>query len=225
MSAKGHAREPAPETRGRTIRWARWYDRFSWLISFGQASAIHRETVALAGVAPGESVLDVGCGTGTLAIMAKAKAGAGGEVHGVDAAPEMIEVAREKAAKRRVDVQFRVGLIEELPFPDDEFDIVLSTFMLHHLPDDLKRQGFAEIHRVLKPGGRFLAVDLGEHHHSLLGHVLSLLFRHEANTSSGEEMRAMLEEAEFAEVEPVSTRFRQHLVVRAKADKAGEGRA
>jgi len=93
------AKADAPTTAGRVIHWARFYDLFGKLISFGRDKAIRQQLVALAAPASAESVLDVGCGTGTLAIALKAKAAAG-EVHGIDASPEMIEVANEKAAKR-----------------------------------------------------------------------------------------------------------------------------
>jgi demethylmenaquinone methyltransferase/2-methoxy-6-polyprenyl-1,4-benzoquinol methylase/phosphoethanolamine N-methyltransferase len=81
-------------------------------------------------------------------------------VFGTDASPKMIEVARRKAAKAGVDVTFQVDLIENITFPDNHIDVVLSSFMMHHLPDDLKRAGLAEIYRVLKPGGRILIVDM-----------------------------------------------------------------
>src|SRR3989304_9411851 len=149
----------APQTAGKIIRWARWYDLATWLMSFGRAPAPRRRTGEMAAVREGESGLDVGCGTGTLTLAAKRRAG-GGEVRGIDASVEMIEVARQKAAKQRADVDFQVALIEQLPFPDATFDVVLSSLMLHHLPDDLKRQGVKEIRRVLKPGGRHFAVDL-----------------------------------------------------------------
>ena len=180
------ARAEAPKTAGRVIHWARFYDLFGKLISFGRDDAIRKKLVALAAPAPSESVLDVGCGTGTLAIALKAKSGEG-EVYGIDASPEMIEVAREKAAKAGSAVDFQVALIEEIPFPAASFDLVTSSLMLHHLPDELKRRGFAEIRRVVKPGGRFLAMDFAAHSHSFLGHMLSV-FGH----SRGESMVAKL---------------------------------
>ncbi len=212
--------EAAPETRGRTIRyWARFYDAFSWLVSLGRAPAIRRMTLELAQVAPGDKVVDVGCGTGSLVIDAKGKVGPDGEVHGIDAAPEMIEVARRKAGRKGVDVGFHVGLIEDIPFPDGQFDLAVNTFVLHHLPHDLKRKGFAEIRRVLKPGGRFLAADLAARSDSLMGHLMSALIGHHMIHSDVSELTAMMQEAGFTEVEEVKTKHKQLLFVRGKAQK------
>jgi ubiquinone/menaquinone biosynthesis C-methylase UbiE len=94
----------------------------------------YRDPRDLAGLKSGDSVLDVGCGTGALAMAAKQRVGASGKVHGIDASPEMIARARKKANKRGSDVGFRTAVVEELPFPDETFDAVLSTLMLHHLP-------------------------------------------------------------------------------------------
>ena len=105
-------------------------------------------------------MLDVGCGTGDLTMVAKALAGPTGEVVGTDASPQMIDRAQRKAAQSGVDVTFQIDLIENMTFPDNQFDVVLSSLTMHHLPDDLKREGLAEIYRVLKPGGRILIVDI-----------------------------------------------------------------
>src|SRR3990172_439399 len=149
----------APKTAGRVLHGhARWYDLFGRVISFGRDKAIREQLIELAAPAPGEKVLDVGCGTGTLAIAIKPQVGAG-EVHGIDASPEMIQVAKEKSAKDGSDIHFRVALIEAIPFSEASFDLVTSTLMLHHLPDDLKAKGFLEIRRVLKPGAGFSDVE------------------------------------------------------------------
>src|SRR6266511_2124108 len=103
-------------------------------MSFGRDQLIQ-----LAAPAPGENVIDVGCGTGTLAIAITPKV-TPGEVHGIDASPEMIEVARKKSARAGPDVDFQVALIEAIPFPDQSFDLVTSSLMLHHLPDDLRSE-------------------------------------------------------------------------------------
>src|SRR5215213_7264681 len=177
-----HKTADAPQTAGHVLHGARWYDLFGSVISFGRDKAIREKLIELAAPAPGEKVLDVGCGTGTLAIAIKPQVGAG-EVHGIDASPEMIQVAKEKAAKAGSDIDFQVALIEAIPFPDASFDLVTSSLMLHHLPDDLKRTGLDEIRRVLKPGGRFMAIDFAAHSHSPLCHLLSI-FGH----SRGESM-------------------------------------
>ena len=71
----------------------------------------------------------------------------------------MIEYAQKKAKQAGADVVFDIGLVEKLSFPDETFDVVISRLVIHHLPDDLKRKAFAEIFRVLKPGGHFLVAD------------------------------------------------------------------
>jgi demethylmenaquinone methyltransferase/2-methoxy-6-polyprenyl-1,4-benzoquinol methylase/phosphoethanolamine N-methyltransferase len=90
----------------------------------------------LAGLKAGESVLDVGCGTGTLAIAAKHRVGSSGRVYGIDASPEMIARARKKAA---AEITFEKALVENLPFQDTNFDVVLCTTVLDHLPDKDER--------------------------------------------------------------------------------------
>jgi demethylmenaquinone methyltransferase/2-methoxy-6-polyprenyl-1,4-benzoquinol methylase/phosphoethanolamine N-methyltransferase len=150
----------APHTRGSVIHWARAYDLLTRIVGNGPQSAARRHTIERAALQPGEKVLDVGCGPGVLSLLAAERVGASGEVHGIDPSPGMIDLAQRKAARAGIRASFRTGVIEALPYEDGTFDAVLSSLMLHHLPDDVKRQGFTEIVRVLKPGGRLLAIDL-----------------------------------------------------------------
>src|SRR5713226_6567855 len=161
-------REPgeasAPGTRGLVLNWWGWtYDlmaRFGLrFILGGSEQALRQTTADLAQLQPGETVLDVGCGTGTLALVAKERIGAAGSVSGIDPSAQLLTRARRKAARRGLEINFQLGVIEQLPFPDQSFDAVLSTLMMHHLPIPLKRQGLAEIARVLKPGGRLVIAD------------------------------------------------------------------
>jgi len=150
-----------PSTTGRIIHGAFRYDLLLWLVSLGREQRFRERVLDLARLKPGESVLDVGCGTGTLAIAAKRRVGLSGRVHGIDASPEMIARARKKAKKGGVEVAFENAIVEQLPFADGTFDTVLSTVMLHHLGRKARQQCACEMRRVLKPGGRALAVDFG----------------------------------------------------------------
>jgi ubiquinone/menaquinone biosynthesis C-methylase UbiE len=138
----------------------------------GRERAFRERLLTLAGVETGESVLDIGCGTGTLAIAAAGHVGPHGAVSAIDASPEMIARARRKAAKAGVPVVFEVAPAERLPFSDGQFDLVLSTLMMHHLPRSTRQQCAREVRRVLKPGGRILVVDFGQPQarHGLLAH-------------------------------------------------------
>ncbi len=97
---------PAPETKGRVMHSeARYHDLLAWLLTFGRERAFRERLVELARLRPGETVLDVGCGTGTLAIAAKRRVGTAGTVYGIDPSPEMVDRATRKAAKAGVEVE------------------------------------------------------------------------------------------------------------------------
>ncbi len=155
------------ETAGKVLNWGWRYDLMGWvfdLLTGGKLSERRRTTVARARLRPGEAVLDVGCGTGTLALALREQVGPAGRVVGIDAGVQQIARARSQARKRGIDVDFRVAAIERLPFEDGSFDAVLSTIMLHHLPDDLKKRGLAEVARVLRAGGRVAIADFKSGH-------------------------------------------------------------
>lgn len=142
------------------IKMPAWrYDLRAWFLYYGKERAARQMIVDVVHLQPGEAVLDVGCGTGTLALLAKKRIGKTGSVCGVDPSASLLAGARRKAARARLPIDLQIGGIEQLPFPDQSFDVVLSTFMLHHIPHDLKRQGLTEIMRVLRPEGRLLVVD------------------------------------------------------------------
>jgi ubiquinone/menaquinone biosynthesis C-methylase UbiE len=122
--------------------------------------AIKHRVLARAAIASGEDVLDVGCGTGTLALGA-ARAAPNVRVTGLDADASILARAEKKAAAAGLDIGFDQGRSTALPYPDASFDLVLSTLFFHHLPDDAKRQSAAELVRVLRPGGRLVVGDLG----------------------------------------------------------------
>lgn len=172
MSTAEHL-SSAPVTTGRVVHWAARYDVMAWLFMLGRERAFREKLIGLARLQSGDVVLDVGCGTGTLAIAAKRHVGPSGRVHGIDASPEMVDRAKRKAGKAGADVAFDTGVVEALPYPDAQFDVVMSTLMLHHLPRKARQDCAHEIRRVLKPDGRVLAVDFGptpRGKKSLIGH-------------------------------------------------------
>jgi ubiquinone/menaquinone biosynthesis C-methylase UbiE len=110
----------------------------------------------LAGLVPGTAVVDVGCGTGTLAIMLAA---GGAAVIGVDGDPEVLALAHAKPGAEAV--QWRKGLATALPLPGASADRVVMSLLLHHLDPAGKRTALAEAVRVLRPGGRLHVADWG----------------------------------------------------------------
>lgn len=147
---------------GAVLHAPRAYDLMVGLLVMGGERRFREKLLSLASLRRGESVLDVGCGTGSLAILAKEQVGPGSAVRAIDASAEMIARARVKARRAGVEVDFRQAPAQALPFPDAQFDVALSTLMLHHLPRSARAQLASEVRRVLRPGGRFLVVDFSK---------------------------------------------------------------
>jgi ubiquinone/menaquinone biosynthesis C-methylase UbiE len=192
--------EPAVVTAGHTINWARYYDLLVSMLTLGRSGSMRERTVELAEITAGEDVLDVGCGTGDLTMVAGKRSGAAGRVHGIDAAPEMIAVARRKAARLGLKIDYSVAAAEDLPFADSSFDVVLSSLVMHHLPDDLKRTALAEIRRVLRPGGRLLVIDL-KRSSGRSNHLSPVLLLHRHMSHGVQDLPQVLEDAGFTSVE------------------------
>jgi ubiquinone/menaquinone biosynthesis C-methylase UbiE len=156
-----------PVTKGlRVDGRVRLVDMLENSLSFGRRRDILLATLDAARLAPGNTLVDVGCGTGELTLMAAALVvGRGGlpagEAIGIDATPGMIEIARLRAREAGSAARFELALAETLPLPDHSVGIVTSTFFFHHLPSEVKRQALREMWRVLKPGGKLIITDYG----------------------------------------------------------------
>ncbi len=139
-----------------------FYDPLVKLLGADKARAV---LIQQAAIQPNHRVLDVGCGTGTLATRLK-RSYPVVEVTGLDPDPLALNRARQKASKNRASIQFDQGYADELPYPDSSYDRVFSSFMFHHLPPEARPKALREIRRVLKPGGSLHLVDFSHHPHS-----------------------------------------------------------
>ncbi len=201
------------------IRKAALYDACSWLLALGRPRRIRGRMLAPARLQPGETVLDVGCGTGTLTLLAKEQVG-NALVAGIDASQPMIMRARRKAQRAGLEVQFDLASADALPFPDGFFDVVVCTATLHHLPRWMRVAALNEMRRVLKPGGRVLLVDfVFGGRHSLAGLL------HHNHGLKPDELRNLVANAGLTLVEqkPLGIRDMQYVI--AVADQQNANRS
>lgn len=185
------------QTKGRVLHNPTFYDLTVWLFMGGKEGVLREKVADLANLRDGETVLDIGCGTGSQAIAAKRRVGSTGSVIGLDASDEMLAKARTKARKKGVEIAFTQGVAERLPFADMHFDVVLSTVMLHHLPRKTRKECLAEVRRVLKPDGRVLVVDFEGTADQSKG-IAASLSRHKHGSVASDQLANDLEESGLA---------------------------
>jgi ubiquinone/menaquinone biosynthesis C-methylase UbiE len=183
------------------------YDSYMSKITLGRERILREMTVNLAQVKPGDCVLEVGSGTGTLTLAVKRQAGPSGKVFGIDVIPGMIDLSRRKAAQGNADVTFQSGSINDIPFPANQFDVVMCSFMIFHMSDMVRRKGIAEIYRVLRPQGCLLVLDLGLPTHPIPRAIAQALFggmlQHDLR-----ELLPLMETAGFSDLVMGQARFR-----------------
>lgn len=141
---------------GTTLDRFRLNELVSQIAFGGRRGRVYRRIVSLAGVRPGDTVLDVGCSGGYLARKLADAAGPAGRVTGVDPSQAAITYARRRAAGA---MTFTVGVAQDLPLPDASFDAVTCTLAMHHVPARQRAAAFREMYRVTKSGGRLLVAD------------------------------------------------------------------
>lgn len=158
----------APEQRRRKVQQmfdasAGHYDWIIKVMSFGSGDWYRRQALVRAGIGPGTQLLDVGCGTGSVALLAQQLVGDQGEVIGLDPSPGMLGTARENGVQHAV-----LGMGEALPMPDQRFDRLTMGYALRHVAD--LKSTFEEYLRVLKPGGSVLLLEITRPKPGLLYH-------------------------------------------------------
>jgi len=144
-------------------------------------------------------VLDVGCGTGYFARLLARVVGPDGLVVGIDPSPKMIAYAARKAG-RASNCQFRVGTAESLDLPAEHFDVVVSSLVMHHLPDDLRVPALREMWRVLRPGGTLLVAEAQMPRHGFGWRLLARLHSFDRMARMVPHLEPLAEQADFAEI-------------------------
>lgn len=183
------------------------YDKYMNRATFGREDILRNTTIDLAKVKAGDSVLEIGCATGSLSMAAARKAGSSGKVCAIDLIPGMIEAAKEKSKRAGLDIDFQTGSIEKIPYAERMFDRVLCSFMIFHMSVGVRNKGFEEIFRVLKPGGTLLILDIaiprGAFARAILKFLLGFMLKHDL-----EELNPKLESAGFSEIRIARAPFR-----------------
>jgi SAM-dependent methyltransferase len=160
MTPEGDAMSQPPEHDREGLAWQRGiWDRYPEIYRQEvdrRFAPVVEQVITRAALQPGQHVLDLGTGTGSVALQAASLVGPGGEVLGVDISPEMLAVAHQRAtAGGLTNVRFREGRSEAIPAEDGRFDVALASLSLMYAID--RAAAAREIARVLRPGGRFVA--------------------------------------------------------------------
>ena len=171
------------------------YDPFTRLIGIESA---HRKLADQAALESAERVLEIGCGTGNLALLVK-RVRPQLEVVGLDPDAKALARAGRKAQRARLTLKLDRGFADELPYADGSFDRVLSSLMFHHLEGDLRGASLRQALRVLRPGGSLHLMDFGGDSHHL--HGLARLARRSRTLKDNwnDRIPTLMREAGFAD--------------------------
>lgn len=136
-----------------------WLTRlYDPLMKMMKIETLKKRLIMEADLLPNQRILDLASGTGTFALMLK-EIQPRAAIIGLDADPQVLEIAQQKATNKRIDITFQQGLSSDLPFEDDQLDKVFSSLFFHHLTLDMKQKTLEEALRVLTPGGDIYILD------------------------------------------------------------------
>ncbi len=175
------------------------YDLF---MRWGMREAfVKRRLIEQAQIRTGMNLLDLGCGTGTMTVLIK-QMYTDDTITGLDVDPDVVEIANLKATRAGVTISLGLGMAEHLPYSDQSFDRVMSSFMFHHLNTVQKDNCLREVWRVLKDSGELHLLDFGRPR-SLYARVISLVMRRLEETEDNIHglLTGMMKDAGFAYVE------------------------
>ena len=178
------------------------------LVSLLGGDRARRDLIDQANIGAGQRILDMGCGTGTLAVLLKQQSA--DMVVGLDPDPKALRRVKNKATRAGVSLQIDQGFADELPYEKGSFDRVFSSFMFHHLEEQDREKTLMEVSRVLKPGGSFHLLDFagGDHgpheSHGLHSHLGRLFHSsHRLKDNSDARILELIRRAGFKNAEKV----------------------
>jgi ubiquinone/menaquinone biosynthesis C-methylase UbiE len=177
----------------------RFYDTFAEVFFLGRRRATFEAFISASGLQPGQRVLDVGCGTGYFVRLLAEAVGPGGTVVGIDPDPTMVAYASGKA-RHLPNSKFQIDRAESLHFPDEHFDLVVSSLVMHHVPPDLHARVLREMSRVLRPGGTLFIADAQTPSHGLGWRLLLLITGHNRMVRQVPDLERLAAQAEFSEI-------------------------
>jgi len=177
-----------------------FYDIYCSLGNLGKN--FKRKVVALAKIKDGECVVDLGCGTGVLLSQISIKY-PDTKLIGIDPDELVLSIARRRLEKMGAQVEFLQDYAEKLSLQNSFADVVISTLVFHHMPNDIKQKASSEIYRILKPGGRAIVADFGP------GRISPYLFEKREYMEGNVKglVPVFLKEAGFREVTVVGKHF------------------
>jgi ubiquinone/menaquinone biosynthesis C-methylase UbiE len=183
-------------------RFLRFYDPLTRLLG---ADRVRKRLLDAAGVQAGERVLDLGCGTGALSLLLKARQ-PGARVVGLDPDAKALARAEHKRREAGVEIEWQQGYAGRAPFPAHSFDHVVSSLVIHHLTSDEKREAFRDVKRLLRPGGSFHLLDFGPPR-SALERALTAVLHHDGRVQDNLRGRLpeWMREEGFADVREVES--------------------
>jgi ubiquinone/menaquinone biosynthesis C-methylase UbiE len=158
MHSLAHGSSHPAAARGHVLGSPHLYDLMAEFFFFGRRRATYQALIAAVGIQPGQRVLDVGCGTGYFVRLIAEAVGPNGLAVGIEPSTSMINYAIRKAVPS-TNSEFHVGTAASLELQDNSFDVVVSSLVMHHLPQDLRTVALQEMRRVLRPGGRVLVAE------------------------------------------------------------------
>lgn len=172
----------------------RFYERKTALMFLGRRRRTYDRMVQLAGISAGDHVLDIGCGPGFLTRRAAVATGPTGRVVGIDPSEPVIEYARRKSPPW---CEYQITGGDRIDGPDGGFDVAVTSLAMHHVPADRRSATLAEIHRLVRPGGRLLIVEFRPPRSRLGRRVVGTFVSHGMRHNHIEHIPHALSEAGF----------------------------